>query len=305
MCALPSIANAVTQRRREGALSFKLKPSHARTFASRLGTWCALQGIATEKTGVRLSRGCIGRRVFRPFMRNPSPADDRRDADQLHDDAMRRQHEDRSVGDEMKLYYFPGACALADHIVLEWIGAPYEAIKLDRAALKSPKFLALNPEGAVPVLVDGHFVLTQNVAILYYLAEQHPDARLLANGSARGRAEVMRWLGLLNSDVHPAFKPIFAPAHFHPDPTAAKLIADTARARVRKHLERLDRHLDGQDWLAGNRSIADPYLFVLLRWARRLEVDSSGLNRLAGFVERMEIDRGVRAALCWEEGVEQ
>jgi glutathione S-transferase len=205
----------------------------------------------------------------------------------------------------MKLYYFSGACALADHIVLEWIGAPYEAIKLDRAALKSPEFLSLNPEGAVPVLVDGHFVLTQNVAILYYLAERHPDARLLANGSARGRAEVMRWLGLLNSDVHPAFKPIFAPTHFHPDPAAAKLIADTARAQVRKHLERLDRHMDGRDWLAGNRSIADPYLFVLLHWARRLEVDSSGLNRLAGFVERMEIDRGVRAALCWEEGVEQ
>ena len=79
----------------------------------------------------------------------------------------------------MKLYYFPGACSLADHIVLEWIGAPYETVELDRAALKSPEFLALNPNGAVPVLVDGDFVLTQNVAILCYLAERYPDARLL------------------------------------------------------------------------------------------------------------------------------
>lgn len=205
----------------------------------------------------------------------------------------------------MKLYYFPGACALASHIVLEWIGVRYAAIKVDRAALKSSEFLALNPAGAVPVLVDGSFVLTQNTAILYYLAERHPDAHLLASGSARGRAEVLRWLGFLNSDVHPAFKPIFAPARFHPDAAAAKVIADTARSQVRQHLERLDQHLRGRIWLVDNRSIVDPYLFVLLRWARRLEIDSSGLDHLAGFFERMEIDRGVRAALMSEEAAEQ
>ena len=203
----------------------------------------------------------------------------------------------------MKLYYFPGACALADHIVLEWIGVPYEATKLDRAALKSPEFLALNPNGAVPVLVDGDFVLTQNVAILCYLAELHPDAHLFADGTARGRAEVMRWLAFLNSDVHPAFKPIFAPSRFHPDAAAAGVIADTARSQVRQYLERLDAGLRSRDWVADWRSIADPYLFVLLRWARRLEIDSSGLGNLAGFFERMLIDRGVRAALTSEEGV--
>jgi glutathione S-transferase len=80
----------------------------------------------------------------------------------------------------MKLYYFPGSCALADHVVLEWIGAPYETVKLDRAAVKSPEFLALNPSGAVPVLVDGDFVLTQNAAILCYLAELHPVTELRA-----------------------------------------------------------------------------------------------------------------------------
>src|SRR4026209_145939 len=87
------------------------------------------------------------------------------------------------AGEEMKLYYFPGSCALADHVVLEWTGAPYEAIKLDRAGTKSPEFLQLNPSGAVPVLVDGDFVLTQNVAILSYLAEQHPKARLFGDRS--------------------------------------------------------------------------------------------------------------------------
>jgi glutathione S-transferase len=202
----------------------------------------------------------------------------------------------------MKLYYFPGACAFATHVVLEWIGAPYEAIKIDRAALQAPQFLALNPYGTVPVLIDGDFVLTQNVAIMYYLAERHPEARLLANGSARGRAEVMRWLSFLNSDLHPAFKPIFAPQRIHPDPAAASVLADTARAQIRKYLGRLEGQLEGREWLVDRRSVADPYLFVMLRWARRLDVDTQGLNSLRRFFERMQADAGVRAALTAEEG---
>ena len=205
----------------------------------------------------------------------------------------------------MKLYYFPGACALADHVVLEWIGQPYETVKLDRAGLKSPEFLALNPSGAVPVLVDGDFVLTQNVAILGYLAERYPQAQLYGDGTPRGRAEVMRWLGILNSDVHPAYKPIFAPARFHPDPAAAKVVADTARAQVRQYLERLDERMRGRDWLVDRRSIADPYLLVLLRWARKLEIDSRGLDNLARFLDRMLADSGVRAVLTAEEGAAQ
>ena len=69
----------------------------------------------------------------------------------------------------MKLYYMPGACSLADHIALEWTGAKYEAQAVSRDALKQTEFLALNPQGSVPCLVDDDFVLTQNVAILFYL----------------------------------------------------------------------------------------------------------------------------------------
>ena len=134
----------------------------------------------------------------------------------------------------MKLYYFPGACALASHIVLEWTGAPYEAVKLDRAALKSPEFLKLNPNGAVPLLVDGDFVLSQNAAILFYLAERSPQARLLGD-TPRARAEVMRWFGLLNSDVHPAFKPIFAPQRYLPESVRCDC---GGGARPRAHVSR-------------------------------------------------------------------
>src|SRR3546814_3387155 len=78
----------------------------------------------------------------------------------------------------MKLYHSPGACSLADHIVLEWIGKPYEAIRVSRDDRKSPEFLRLNPAGAVPVLQDGDWVLTQNMAVLNFLADSFPEVGL-------------------------------------------------------------------------------------------------------------------------------
>jgi len=201
----------------------------------------------------------------------------------------------------MKLYYFPGACSLADHIVLEWIGAPYETVRMTHASIKAPEYLAINEGGTVPLLVDGDFFLTENAAILGYLAELHPEARLMGDGTPRGRAETVRWLGFLNSDVHPAFKPIFVPARFHPDEAAAGVIADVARSRVREYLKRLDAQLEGRDWLTGERSIADPYLFVMLRWAVRLKIGLDGFANLSRFAERMYKDAGVRAAIVAEE----
>ena len=202
----------------------------------------------------------------------------------------------------MKLYYVPMACSLATHIVLEWVGAAYDTVKLDIADTKSPEFLALNPNGAVPLLVDGDFVLSQNGAILYYVAERYPNARLLGDGSSRSRAEVMRWLSFLNSDLHPAFKPIFKPTRFHPDNALARVIADTARTHVREYLVRIDAHLQGREWVVEQRSIADPYLFVMLRWAGKLSIDLSGLENLAHFFSRMSSDPSVRAAIIQEEG---
>jgi glutathione S-transferase len=202
----------------------------------------------------------------------------------------------------MKLYYFQGACSLADHIVLEWIGAPYQAVEMTAASIKSPEYLALNPNGTVPLLMDGDFLLTQNAAILNYLAERYPDARLFGRNSAHQRAEVLDWLSFLNSDLHPAFKPIFSPTRFHPDSKYSVAIADTARNRVRAYLDVLNTRLEGRQWLVTERSIADPYLFVMLRWAIRLKVDLNGRSNLWRFLERMYADTGVRAAVIAEEG---
>jgi glutathione S-transferase len=202
----------------------------------------------------------------------------------------------------MKLYYFVGACSLADHIVLEWTGAQYETVKMTLQSVKSPEYLALNPNGTVPLLTDGDWVLSQNVAILPYLADLHPEAQLLGDGSLRGRADVMRWLGFLDSDLHPAFKPIYTPTRFLSDPTFAGALAETARANVRTLLRRVDSQFEDREWLADRRSIADPYLFVMLRWVVRLDIGLDGFANLSRFAERMYADPGVHAAIAAEEG---
>jgi glutathione S-transferase len=201
----------------------------------------------------------------------------------------------------MKLYFSPGTCALADHIVLAWIGKPYTVKKVSREERKQAWFLALNPAGAVPVIEeDDGWVLTQNSAILNYLADKHPEARLGGEG-LRGRAEVNRWLGIVNSDVHPAFKPLFGATAFLEDPALIEKTKDNARQNLRTLFERIDKQLAGRDWLVGERSIVDPYLFVTLRWAKGQDVDLSGFGNLDRFLVRMSEDAGAKRALAEQE----
>jgi len=199
----------------------------------------------------------------------------------------------------MKLYYLPGACSLAAHIVLEWLGKPYETHQVERDKLKSPEFLAVNPLGAVPVLAEGDWILTQNAAILEYLAEQAPASLgLLGDGGARSRAEVRRWLGFVNSDVHRTFSLVFAPQRFVQEPAAQEELRASAAARLRELYALADRQLGATPFLAGQRpSIADPYLYVTLRWAQAKSLDLPGLANLPRFMAAMNADPGVQAAL--------
>jgi glutathione S-transferase len=197
----------------------------------------------------------------------------------------------------MKLYSMPGACSTACHITLHWSGAAFGVQVLARDELRSDAYLAVNPAGAVPVLVDGDFVLTQNAAIVGYVADLNPDAGLAGDGSPRQRAEANRWLAFCNADVHPAFHPVFGPARFIDDESRFDAVRAAARLRLRGLFERAERQLDGREWLAGFRSYADPYLYITLRWAAKTGVDLSGLDNLAAFVRRMDADAGVQAAL--------
>ncbi len=203
----------------------------------------------------------------------------------------------------MKLYYMPGACSLAPHIVLEWIGKPYEAQKVARDALHTPEYMKLNPAGAVPLLTEGDWVLTQNIAILEYLAEQAPAANLMGDGSARSRAEVRRWLAFLNSDVHKTFSLVFGTQRYVQEETAQKALRTAAAAMLENYFSIFDRHLAQRSYLAGVApSIADAYLYVVLRWAKATGIGQDHAN-LAAFFERMQANAGVRAALK-AEGLE-
>jgi glutathione S-transferase len=198
----------------------------------------------------------------------------------------------------MKLYYSPGACSLADHIALEWIGKPYEAVRVTREERYQPAYLAINPAGAVPALEHDGWVLTQNAAILNYLADLHPETGLGGDGSAKSRAEVNKWLAFANSDVHPAFHPIFGSTAYLEDASLIDRTKDAARAKVRTLYERADEQLKSREWIAGDtRSIADPYLYVTYRWARSTGVDLSGLDNLAAFAARVEADSAVQKVL--------
>ncbi len=197
----------------------------------------------------------------------------------------------------MKLYTKPGACSLADHIVLRWIGQPFELQVMDAAALQSAEYLQLNPAGNVPALqVDG-WVLTQNAAILNFLADRFPESGLGGDGTPKDRAEINRWLAFLNADLHPTFYPLFGSTRYLGDETLIGLSQDNARQKLRGLFETLDAQLQGNDWLTGARSIVDPYVFVVLRWAKGNRVDLTGLENLARHFQRMRADAGVDAAM--------
>jgi glutathione S-transferase len=194
---------------------------------------------------------------------------------------------------------------MADHIALEWTGKPYAVQIVSRDERAAPEFRKLNPAGAVPVLDDDGWTLTQNAAILNYIADKFPEAGLGGDGTPKGRAEVNRWLGFLNSDMHPAFKPMFGTTNYLEDKAVIEKTHDNARRQLRGLFERVDAQLGKHDWIAGDhKSIADPYLFVMLRWAKGTKVDLSGLENLAKFEQRMRADAGVQKVLK-TEGIDQ
>lgn len=198
----------------------------------------------------------------------------------------------------MKLYSFPGSCALASQIAFEWSGKPYTLELIKKDDLDSAKFKQLNPSHHVPILEGDGWVLDQNAAILSYIADIAPDAKLDGDGTPLGRAEVNRWLGLVNSEIHPAYKPLFGTTAYLDDEAVVEKTKDDARAKLRRMFERCNDQLGKHAWIAGyTRSIADAYLFVVLRWARGVKVDLSGLENLKTFEHHMRADAGVQRAL--------
>lgn len=194
----------------------------------------------------------------------------------------------------MKLYYLKGACSFTPHVALEWVGKPYEAEAVDHAKIKSPEYLALNPQGAVPLLVDGDLVLSQNVAILGYLDEIYPEAKLFGSKTARDKAKARRWLSFFNSDLHKEFGALFRVPEFAKDnEELTARVRQAAAVKILSLLEIANEHLERHIFFGEQISVADVYLYTILNWCRMVGLDFSHLSQLEGFIARVEADKGV------------
>lgn len=197
----------------------------------------------------------------------------------------------------MKLYSMPGACSMIPHTALEWSKEKYDLELVSHDKIKSPEYLKLNPQGAVPLLQDGDFVLAQNIAILHYINEKYPQAKLFGTGDTQQKAKVMYWLGFLNSDLHKSFAPLFHAKSLVSDEKAQQELLENGKKKAVNLFAIANDGLQGQDYLTGELTIADVYLYVVMRWAKQMQLDLSHLTNLAPFFARVESDAGVKVVL--------
>ncbi len=175
----------------------------------------------------------------------------------------------------IKLYYSPGACSLAPHIVLEELGIAYEAVLVSLADgdQKRPEYLRVNPKGRVPALnVDGK-VLTEVVAILTYLGGGYAERGLWPKETWK-QAEALSLMSWLASTVHVAVGGIFRAERYSTDPAAKESINATGRENLRKHYADIDKMLVGRSFaMGGQYGVCDAYLLVFFRWGNRIGFD--------------------------------
>lgn len=197
----------------------------------------------------------------------------------------------------MKLYTSPGACSTADHIVLQWLGQPYEFQIVTREQRATPSTAPSNPSGAVPALQVGELGADPELR-----DPALPDGPLSRNRPVRRwrRAKPRRGqplAGLRQCRCAPGVQTTIGATHYLEDQAAIDKSHANARAQLRGLFANADAQLEGKDWITGSRSIADPYLFITLQWAKKTGVDLSGLDNLARFDAHMANDAGVRAAV--------
>jgi len=194
----------------------------------------------------------------------------------------------------MKLFFSPGACCMSCHIALEVAKIPFELVYVGKHADENAKkaFLKVNPLGAVPALVlDNQQVLTQNIAILEYIADQKPATNLLAPAGTFERAETMMWLSLIAADLHKAFAPLFRLSGISTNASAQEDIKNWCLASIDKYLTLIDTHLQNKQYLVGDHlTIADCYLFTVYQWTKPVGIATdkfTALNRYSAQIAKL------------------
>jgi glutathione S-transferase len=188
----------------------------------------------------------------------------------------------------MRLYEFAPTRSIRVRWTLQELEVPFEAVTVDLVASeqRSAAFLAVNPAGKLPVLVDDDMILTESIAIVVYLAEKYPERRLIP-GDLRERAQLMRWLLFTTTELE---QPLWRIArHTTLYPENRRLPGEIALARddFAPMAEVLDRHMRGREFVVGDRvTVADFVLAYTLDWAQLVKL-LDPFPGLGAYVERM------------------
>ena len=207
----------------------------------------------------------------------------------------------------LHLHYFPSNASFAPHILLEELGVPFQLdlVKRDEGALTSPEYLALNPNGLIPVLVDGDTVLYETAAILLHLADTHPASHLAPRMASAERAQFYKWLVWLTNTLQPALITYFYPHRWvdagNTEGTAQ--VKASAEARIGPLLDQIEAQLaqHGGPWLLGEAySAADPLCLMLCRWTRNFARPARSLPHIGAYLQRMLARPAVQRAIATE-----
>lgn len=209
----------------------------------------------------------------------------------------------------MQLHYYPSTAAMVPHILLEEIGAPFERVLVDRPgnAHKAPAYLKLNPNGLIPVLVDGGHVVYETAAIVLHLCDTHPQAGLAPAPGTWERAHFYQWLMWLTNTLQASLLVYFYPERWvdagHAQATAE--VKANAQRKIGGLLDLLDAELarHGQDWFGGPQfSALDPYVFTLCRWTRNFTPAPARERPLLGpYLQRVLARPAVQRVLAAEK----
>jgi glutathione S-transferase len=197
----------------------------------------------------------------------------------------------------LTLYYGPGACSMAAHIVLEESGEKYEPRRMDLAKgeQRTPEYLKMNPQGRVPLLqLDNGEPLAENTAILPYLGKRFG---LWPTTDPIAEAKALSLIGFFAASVHPANAHVGRPERYSADPSAFPGIKEKGLKAFHGYLKQIDGMLAGREWFSARYSVLDPYGLVFYTWGVRRELPMAELTNYIAFKDRMLQRPGVRSAL--------
>lgn len=196
----------------------------------------------------------------------------------------------------MKLYYTPGACSLNPHIVLREAGLKFDLEKVDLGTHKTDKgadFYRINPKGYVPALeLDNGQLLTENSAIVQYIADQKPEAKLAPANGTLERYRVQEWLSFIGTEIHKTFGPLW-------NPKIGEAEKKPIHDRISKRFDFVAQNLEGKQFLMGSQfTLPDAYMFVMFQWTKALGPDVTGrVPALKAYYERLSARPSIKAAL--------